>query len=186
MKRVLWLAMFGFGFLAYALNSGDAGAQDKPMAELDGMKAPVPADWKEEKPANRMRFLQFRLPRAKDDTMDGELVVFKGFGGSSDANIKRWKEQFLPPDGKTLDEASKVTEIMIGKNKAYYLDVAGTYKYKDAPFDPKAKTELRPNQRMLAVHYEGKDDQFHIKLVGPAKTVEQHKKGFDDWLKNLK
>jgi hypothetical protein len=100
--------------------------------------------------------------------------------------LKRWKEQFIPPTGKTLDEVSKVTEMKIGKNKAWYLDVSGTYKFKDAPFDPKAKEELRPNQRMLAIQYEGVDDPYHFKLVGPAKTIEQHKKAFDEWIGSFK
>jgi hypothetical protein len=179
--------------MALALNWSAVTAQEKgPAVELDGMKAPIPASWKEEKPDNRMRYLQFWLPGdknakdKKDDKDRAELVVFKGFGGSADQNIKRWKEMFNPPEGKTLDEVSKVSKIKIGKLEGHYLDVSGTYKYKAAPFDPKSPTELRPNSRMLAIHYEGTNDQFHIRLVGPAKTVEGYKQGFEDWLKALK
>jgi hypothetical protein len=40
---------------------------------------------------------------------------------------------------------------------------------------------------MLAVHYDGADDKtYHIILRGPAKTVEEHKKEFDDWLAGFK
>jgi len=81
---------------------------------------------------------------------------------------------------------SKVTEVKIGGMKAFYLDVSGTYKHKDAPFDPKSKEELKPGYRRLNVHYEGKNDAYHIRLVGPAATVEHYKKGFDEWLKNFK
>ena len=185
MTRTWLLALLGVTLLAWA---GEGAAQDAKsrVVEIDGMKGTVPADWIIEKPANRLRYLQFKLPKAKDDAVDGELIVNKGIGGSPEANIKRWKEQFVPPTGKTLDDVSKVTEMKIGKNKAWYLDVSGTYKFKDAPFDPKAKEELRPNQRMLGIHYEGSDDPYHFKLVGPAKTVEQHKKGFDDWINSLK
>jgi hypothetical protein len=39
---------------------------------------------------------------------------------------------------------------------------------------------------MLALHFEGPRDVYHIKLTGPAKTVEAYKKGFEGWLKNFK
>lgn len=156
------------------------------IVSLDKLRSKTPADWKEEKPASTMRFMQFRLPRAKDDKDDAELVIFKGMGGTPAQNIKRWKEQFRPPEGKTMDEAATVTEMKVAGAEVVYLDVHGTYLHKDRPFDPRAKTQPRPDYRMLAVHFGGKDNTFHIKLVGPAKTIEQHKKGFDDWLKNFK
>ena len=178
MRHLCCLALLcGAGLLAT-----QAGlAQDKKdrVVVIDGLKAEYPADWVMEKPANRLRFLQFRLPKADGDAVDAELIVTKAIGGSPDANMKRWKEQFMPGEGK-------VTEMKMGKGKAWYLDVAGTYLFKAAPFDPNAKVEQRPNQRMLGVHYEGEDDPYHFKLVGPAKTVEKYKKGFDDWIKALK
>ena len=39
---------------------------------------------------------------------------------------------------------------------------------------------------MLGVVFEGADNTYHIRLVGPADTVEHYKKGFDEWLKNFK
>lgn len=173
------LLLLGLAALV-GLTTGPGTAQDKNRVfEIDGLKAPIPADWVVEKPANRLRYLQFRLPKAEGDAVDAELVVTKAIGGSPEANLKRWQEQFIPPQGK-------VTEFKMGKGKAWYLDIAGVYLYKAAPFDPNSKVEKRENQRMLGIHYEGVDDPYHFKLVGPAKTVEKHKKGFDDWIKALK
>jgi hypothetical protein len=39
---------------------------------------------------------------------------------------------------------------------------------------------------MLAVQFEAKSNPYHIKLTGPADTVEHYKQGFDDWLQNFK
>jgi hypothetical protein len=153
---------------------------------LDGLKSQAPGDWKEEAPANRMRFLQFRLPKKGDDKDNGELIIFKGLGGDSRANIERWKKQFIPPEGKKIDEAAEVKEIKIGGHPATYLDVQGTYLFNPQPFNPRSKAEKKPNYRMLAVHFEGPKDVYHIKLTGPAKTIEAYKKGFDEWLKNFK
>jgi hypothetical protein len=39
---------------------------------------------------------------------------------------------------------------------------------------------------MLAVHYEGPKEVYHIRLTGPAKTVEHYRPGFEAWLKGFK
>ncbi len=183
MRRALLLA----GLLAALMGSATAGEKGKgTKVTLDGMTSTTPAAWVSEEPANRMRFAQFRLPRAKGDKEDAELIIFKGLGGSANANIDRWKKQFSPPKGKTMADVAKVTKIKIGGEEATLLDVSGTYKYNPAPFNPRSKTEDRPNYRMLAIHFEGPKEVYHIKLTGPAKTIEQHKKGFDEWLKGFK
>jgi hypothetical protein len=178
MKRAYWLLLPGLVMVTLG-----ARAEDKKgtVVDLDGLKSVAPADWKAEKPANKLRFMQFALPKVKDDKADAELVIFKGFGGSAKENLQRWKEQFIPPKGKKIDDVAKVKEMKVAGAELTYLDVSGTYL-----FATKNKTEKRPDYRMLAVHFEGEKSVFHIKLVGPAKTVEKYKKGFDEWLKAFK
>jgi hypothetical protein len=152
--------------------------------DFDGLKSKTPVDWIEEKPSGTLRWLQFRLPRKGDDKDDAELVIFKGISGESKANIERWKAQFTPPAGKKIDDVATVKEIKIGDRPATYLDVQGTFN--PPPFAARGKVEKKPNYRMLAIHFEGPHELYHIKLTGPAKTVEAYKKGFDDWVKNFK
>jgi hypothetical protein len=184
----MWFALLSFGALACGSPvSTTTAAEDKGVVvKLDDISSKTPAEWKEEEPSNRMRFAQFRLPKAKNDKLDAELVIFKGLGGGPDANVKRWKDQFVPPEGKKIDDVSKVEEIKVGGLKATQLDVAGTYLFKARPIDPNDKAEPRPNYRMVAIYLEGKDNIYQIKLTGPAKTVEHYKKGFDDWVKAFK
>jgi hypothetical protein len=170
-------------------NAADSDHKDKGkgvVVDLDGLKSTTPSDWKEETPSNRMRFMQFRLPKKGDDKEDAELVLFKGLGGGSKANIQRWKDSFIPPEGKKIDDVAEVKEIKIGGSPAIYLDVQGTYKVKLQPFNPRSKEEKKPNYRMLAIYFDGPQDVYQIKLTGPAKTVEAYKKGFDEWVKNFK
>jgi hypothetical protein len=161
-------------------------ADTGPVVDLDGLKSAAPAAWQEESPSNRMRLAQFKLPKAKDDSHDAELIIFKNAGGSVRDNVNRWKGQFTPPEGKNIDDVSKVEEIKIAGRDATLLDVHGNYTYKQRPFDPNDKGEKRPDYRMLAIQFQGPTNLYHIRLVGPAKTIEQYKKGFDDWLKNFK
>ena len=179
MRPAAWLMVVAVGALAAC---GGRAADDAKGVEvdLDGLKATTPADWKKEEPSNQFRWMQFRIPKAKDDKEDAELAISKGLGGGSDANIARWKGSFKPPAGKTPDDASKVEEIMIGGMKAQYLDISGTY---TAPF---SKAAPQPDYRMLAVYFDGKDNAYTFKLVGPAATVEAAKKGYDEWLKAFK
>jgi len=179
-QRGLALGLALFGVLGFA------SAQEKGVViEIDDLKNTTPATWKEEK-ASKMRYMQFRLAKVGDDKDDAEIVIFKGLGGSAEQNIERWKGQFLPPQGKTIAEASKVDKVKLGKNEGMYLDVSGTYLFKVAPFDPNGKTDKKENYRMLAIQFEGPKDIYHIKLTGPAKTVESYKKGFDEWFNGLK
>src|SRR5262245_11407076 len=92
------------------------------VVDLDGLKSAAPS--------NQMRLAQFKLPRAKDDSYDAELVIFKALGGSAADNVTRWKGQFTAPEGKTVDDVSKVTEMKIAGREATQLDIHGTYLYK--------------------------------------------------------
>ncbi len=160
----------------------DAGDKKGITVTLGALKSVTPSDWTSQSPANKFRAYQFKI-------QDAELVIFffgEGSGGSTADNIKRWKGQFVPPEGKTIDEASKVESIKLAKAELTYLDVRGTYLYKNPPFDPNAKTERRPHYRRLGVVFGCEGGPYFITLTGPAKTVEQTKKSFDDWLKNFK
>jgi hypothetical protein len=170
---------------------GTAKTQPKPkepvmgvVVNLDGLKSETPGNWIVEKPANRLRSHQFRLPAVGEDTADAELAILPNVQGTAEQNIQRWKETFVPPSGKTLKEVSKVEKFTtVGKASAVMLDVHGTYLYKDRPFDPTAKVDVRPGYRMLTVILETKENIHQIRLTGPYKTVERYKKSFEDWVR---
>ena len=193
MRRALWLVPVGLAALAWGVFAWPARAADSDKkdegkgteVDLGGLHSRAPASWKEEEPANRMRYVQFRLPKVKDDPRDAEVVIFN-LGGSAKDNVARWKTQFVPPEGKTLDDVAKVTEMKVGGADVTYLDIHGTYKFKERPFDPQAKEEKLPDYRMLGVIFETPNKQYQIRVVGPAATVEHYKDGFDEWLKGFK
>ena len=153
--------------------------------ELGGLKSTPPDTWKDVAVASPMRLKQFTVP-GKDG--EAELVVFffgQGQGGDTQANLDRWKKQFEPPAGKTLEDVSKVSTVKLATAKATVLDVKGTYQWKASPMAP-GPAEPRANHRMLAVVLETPKGNYYIKLVGPEKTVEKNKKGFDGWIKGFK
>lgn len=193
MRRLIGFMMLAFMAAACSPSAGESNAADGDkgkgngvVVDLDGLKSTTPGAWKEEAPSNRMRLMQFRLPKKGEDKEDAELVIFKGLGGGSRANVERWKKQFVPPKDKKIEDVAEVKEIKIGDRPAIYLDVQGTYLFNPQPFNPRSKPEEKPNYRMLAIYFDGSENPYQIKLTGPAKTVEAYKKGFDEWVKNFK
>lgn len=193
MRRVTGFLILAFVTAACSPSASESSAADSDKAkgkgvvvDLDGLKSTTPGEWKEEAPANRMRFMQFRLPKKSGDKHDAELIIFRNISGTAKENVNRWKGQFSPPEGKKIDDSAKIDEMKVSGADLTCLDVSGTYLFKTRPFDPKDKGEKRLNYRMLAVQFEGPKNVYHIKLTGPAKTVEAYKKGFDDWVKNFK
>lgn len=184
MKRLCGF-LLGVAFLA-CCGGGESPlhGQTGGAVMIDNLQSKAPAEWKEEPVTSNLRYKQFRLPKVKGDPDDAVLLLFK-LGGSADDNVKRWKGMFAPPPGAKSDEAAKVSQIKVGSLEAVRLDVHGTYLDK-APGDPAAKAVRRPSYRMIAVQIEGKTSPYQIRFVGPAKTVEHYKKGFDDWLKGFK
>lgn len=180
MRRVLPL------FAAFAL-AIPSFADDKPTpVKFSGLSGDPPAAWKSEKPANLLRSHQFKLPSNDKNYADAELTVSPKSSDDVAKNFDKWKAQFTPPDGKKAEEVSKTSEFKVGDAKVHVLDVTGTWKFKERPFDPKSKEEVRPEYRAVWVIVVGKDDTTHLRLSGPQGVVDKHYPEFEKWLKGLK
>ena len=64
----------------------------------------APTEWISEPVQSPMRMAQFSLQRADGDVEDAELVVFYfgGSGGTVEANLQRWTNQIVQPNGQNL------------------------------------------------------------------------------------
>jgi len=174
-------------FASFAAACFFAAASLAGEVEIAGMKSKTPSDWKEEEATSSMRLTQFKLPKAEGDSEDAELIIFyfKGGSGSAEDNLKRQVAKFKPLDGKEKVEV-KVDKIKVGKVEAPYQDITGNYLKKSRPFDPNDKGKEMTNYRQLYVPLSTDSGDFYPTLIGPAKTVEKHKKAFEEWLKNFK
>ncbi|WP_439624370.1 hypothetical protein [Gemmata sp.] len=163
-----------------------AAAQDKGTeTKIGGLKATAPADWKKEKPANLLRSYQFRLPEVKD-LPGAEVAVFPESHPNPDKSFPKWKNQFVPPEGKTIDDIAKVSKWDVKGATVTVLDVTGTWKYKERPQDPASKEMLLDNYRVVWVIVGENDEATHVRLSGPAGSVEAQFKAFEGWVKALK
>jgi hypothetical protein len=179
------LRTLSLSILCLTLAAGARAADKGEAVEIDGLKSAAPAGWKKGTPASQMQYAVFTLPKAEGDKEDAMLTIYffgPGGGGGVDANLKRWQGMFKPPAG----ENAKTTKLKAGDVPVTAIDLQGTYLFKARPFDPSAKTEEKPDYRMVGVIFESKNGPYFMRLVGPAKTVEKHKGEFDQWLKNFK
>lgn len=161
-------------------------ADDKgTMVEIDGMKSTAPAAWKKQETKSAMRTAHFKITKAEGEPEDSEVIVFffgKGGGGDVEANIKRWKNQFIDAPA----EKTKLEKFEVNKAPVTYLDIQGTYKASMAPNDPNSKVVEKKDFRALNVIFASPNGPYYIQLRGPVKTVTAQKKAFDEWLKNFK
>ena len=169
---------------AASLNAADPKAV---VVKLGPLSAEAPAAWKSEKPANLLRSHQFKLPSGGPAFADAEVAVYKEGSPKVEAKFAEWKGTFVPPDGKALDDATKVSKVELpGGVTAHVLDVSGTWKFRERPRDPKSKEEIKPEYRAVWVILLGKDETVHVRFSGPMGVVEKHYPAFEKWIKSAK
>lgn len=162
-----------------------ATADDKPVkVKLGKLSAEAPADWKSEKVANRLRSYQFKLVGEKGGPGDAELIVMPESDPKTEKVFPRWKATIVPPEGKDVGKEKKIEGVKGAKIDL--LDCYGTWKYRERPFDPKSKEELKDDHRVIWVVVNDEDEASHIRIAGPRETVDKYYPGFEKFLKALK
>lgn len=158
-----------------------------PLIMINKLKAAAPASWKAEKPANRLRSYQFKLSGATAADPAGELYVMPNSNPDHTKYFPRWKSDFVVPEGKSIDDMSRTSQFEIaGGTTVHILDIQGTWRYKERPFDPRSKVEERPGSRVVWAVVAGPDEATHLRMSGPAPVINKHYDSFISWLKSLK
>lgn len=151
--------------------------QDKPAATDDEakeiaikeIKLKIPASWKQEKPSNNLRLVQFKPAPAEGDKPTAELVVssFGGDGGGIDQNLKRWIDQFTS-EGRKI----KLTSGECPQGKYYFSDLSGTYlQSSGGPFAGGKKTPMPGYRSLSVVLLVPNEGAYFLRLTGPEKTI---------------
>jgi len=138
--------------------------------EAGDLKLSVPETWKQQQPSNNLRLAQFAIPAVEGDTAPAELVISPPIGGTREANITRWVDQF-EAEGREL----VMSQGKCPQGDYVLVQLSGTYKRSIGP-PILRKTEAAPGYRMhgvmLSVAKDGKAvGNYFLKLTGPAKTV---------------
>jgi gluconolactonase len=159
------------------LSQGDKKEEAGPKdIKIDDITLKVPATWKQQPPANKLRLAQFLIPAAEGDEHPTELVIssFPGGGGGVDANLKRWTDQFAAEGRKV-----KITSGKSAQGEYVLHDVSGTYMFTAGGPFAGGKKEARANHRSLSVVLTIKDKgNYFIRLTGTEKAVNAAAESF--------
>ena len=105
------------------------------------------------------------------------VSVFKlGDGGSVDANIGRWKNQFQNADGSPA-QPTRSQRVVAGASVTR-VDLKGAWK-------GMGMGEAQNNSEQLAAAIELPQETIYIRMVGPESTVEAARKDFEAMVDGL-
>lgn len=144
----------------------------------------APQGWVEETPSSGMRQAQYRLPSSREGVEDAELAVFifPGSGGTVQANVERWINQFSSPQPGAGAPASQVSERTVNGLKVTLVDVSGTY----SPGPMMGGDGPKENYRMLGAIVETPTDPWFFKLTGAAETVSHWEDSFYKFVESFR
>ncbi|MFN0059079.1 MAG: hypothetical protein ACKVX7_11525 [Planctomycetota bacterium] len=161
-----------------------------PVPGLGVLELKTPAEWKSVPPTSGMRKAQFQLPRVKDDTADGEFVVFyfgRDQGGGADANLERWIKQFERPAKVSEADFSRRFNKVVNGIKVTLLEVHGTYiETQFGPGNSAKPGTPRPDYALLGAVVETTDGNYFLKATGPDKTMRHWRDAWQKMIDELK
>lgn len=124
--------------------------------------------------ASGMRQAEFAYGPVAGEADSATLTVFyfgPDQGGSVEANIKRWIDQWTGPHGETAPSVSQ-NQMTIDSMPAHVVGIVGTF---NAPVGRmmSGKTEAKENYRMAGLVLEGPQGNVFFKLTGPDATASK-------------
>jgi hypothetical protein len=140
---------------------------------LDRLIFTVPEGWERKQPSSNFLLAEFNLPKAGGDEADGRLTVSTA-GGSIEANLDRWRDQF----GRKPEKASEERKTISGLNVSL-VDYSGEFDDQRGSFAPATK---RSGYRMLAAIIPVEGELHFIKAVGPEATIAAHANRFHQFI----
>jgi hypothetical protein len=151
------------------------------LIELPSITLPKPAAWTWVKPSMQFRTLQYQVCNSGSGKVapcaDLIVSVFKlGDGGSVDANIGRWKNQFQNTDGSPA-QPTRSQRVVAGASVTR-VDLKGAWK-------GMGMGEAQNNSEQLAAAIELPQETIYIRMVGPESTVEAARKEFEAMVDGL-
>lgn len=166
-------------FLAFAASSAHAGT----ALDLAGFRTTLPNGWISEKPANRVRAAQFRLPGGTADAAV-EAVVYHfppGRGGTVEQNIQRWESNFVGHGGKPVRAITRKAKA--GRMPVTWIEIHGAYA---RSVTSGVSGDTKPDQTLLVAFVETPKGSLTFQLFGPRLDVSRHRKALEGMVNGLK
>jgi hypothetical protein len=146
-----------------------------------GLRWTAPAGWTS-KGSRPMRAATYVLQGSGSETAECAVYFFgAGSGGTVEANIERWKGQFLGVDGKPSPAVTKTASIH--GLPVTTIESEGSYTGMGGPMATE-HTELK-GYRLLGAIVEGPGGNVFLKFTGPDKLVAANRQKFKQMVESF-
>jgi len=132
-----------------------------------------------------MRAATYTIAPASGDRASAECGVYffgAGQGGTVEANLERWKGQFKGLDGKVAP--AQIAKRTVHGLTVTTIDTAGEYSGLGGPMA--AASRAVPGYRLLGAIVEASGGNMFIKFTGPAKTIAENQRKFEQMLASFR
>ena len=184
-RLITTLVVIGWTSWSGMLLAEEGKAADSIKLSDGKITLPVPIHWERKQPRTRIVEHEFAAKSHGEEAQPARVTVM-GAGGGVEKNISRWIGQFAQPDRSSTRDKTKVSKSEIAGAQVHVVDITGTYL--DRPGGPFSGGRVVPRKgyRMLgAIIVTKSSGHYFVKLLGEAKTVEMHSKGFQEMLAKL-
>jgi hypothetical protein len=143
---------------------------------LERLVFSLPQGWQQKEATSGFVLAEFRLPKADGDKVDGRLTVSVA-GGTIEANIDRWRDQFGGNPAKVSEEHKEIDGLNIA-----IVDFSGEFNDQRGPYA--VMTECS-GYRMLAAIIPVEGELHFVKAVGPEATIAAHAESFHAFIASV-
>jgi hypothetical protein len=151
---------------------GESPVGAPPSApESPALSWKMPADWQQAANPNALRLATYRTPGG------AEMSVARA-GGTTEANIQRWRAQFDQAGADTREEKT------IRGMHVTVVQVTGTFE--GGGMGGGSGPQPYPGWALLGAIVETSGSSYFFKLLGPASAIGAARASFDELLKSVK
>lgn len=182
--RLLFLTVTAMAVVPAAFLRAQGAATAPVAASFLEYRTTVPVGWVAATPSSTMRLAEYRVS-ATNGVIPVEIVVYffgPGQGGSSQANLDRWKNQFSNPTGG--DVAETVRRDTTGAFPLTIAEYSGTYaRGTGAGSSPDA---ARRGHKLIAVVAETPRGTLFFQCFGPVAAVDAQRAAYLQFVRGLR
>lgn len=157
------------------IGAGETKVQPSDKESPQAIRWTIPQKWETVPNASPMRLATYHVLAAPGAADEAELTVVRA-GGSTEANLKRWVEQFENPTNE------KRAQKTIRGFKISTIEVQGGFK--KGGMGP-GETATRSGWMLEGAVVETDQGPYFFKLTGPAASVQGARRDFDALLDSV-
>jgi hypothetical protein len=133
----------------------------------------VPEGWQSKPASSGFVLAEYVLPKSEGDDANGRLTVSVA-GGTIEANIDRWRDQFGGNPELASEERKEVNGLTVS-----LVDFGGEFNDQRGPFAPATK---HSGYRMLAAVIPVDGELHFVKATGPKATIAANADRFHQFI----